>query len=311
MKIRKAIIPAAGWGTRLLPATKSLPKEMLTIVDRPSIHYVVEEAVRAGIEQVIIITGRNKDAIADYFDRSPDLERHLAEAGKADVLQSVLEPARMARICYVRQQQPRGLGDAILAAAPVVGDEPFAVLLPDELLPGHPPCLARLLAYAEEDAAALVAVQEVPLREVSRYGIIKPVGNLTLGARVIDLMEKPSVEQAPSRWAVIGRYVLPPDVFPLLAGLPTGADGEVQLTDALRALCRRADIYAVRWDGERYDVGTPAGLVRATVSFALARSDLAAGLSPFVQDLAARLRVRSTNNGQACPVRPAAFGPHR
>ncbi|MFO7171676.1 MAG: UTP--glucose-1-phosphate uridylyltransferase [Bacillota bacterium] len=327
--IRKAVIPAAGWGTRFLPATKVQPKELVTVVDRPAIHYVVEEAVRAGIEEIIIVTGRNKRAIEDYFDRAPELEQLLLAKGKAELLAAVQELTERAEFYFPRQREPRGLGDAVYAARRLVGDEPFAVLLPDELIPGRPSCLEEMIR--QYTGGAMVAVQEVPLEEVHRYGVVKPAagaagpavagtgtpgapgakggaGSVSGGAGaggvipVADLVEKPGVEEAPSNLAIIGRYLLPPQIFDILAELPPGRGGEVQLTDALRVLAARGKVEAFLYQGERYDVGSPLGFLEANVALALRRPELA---PTFLQFLTRELQ-RAEAGGQVPAVEAEA-----
>jgi UTP--glucose-1-phosphate uridylyltransferase len=273
--VQKAIIPAAGWGTRFLPATKAQPKEMLPIVDKPAIQFIVEEAVNAGIEDILIITGKNKRAIEDHFDRSLELENLLREKDKEDLLALVEKVAELADIHYIRQKEQLGLGHAVYCARKFIGQEPFAVLLGDDIIVNHPSCLEQMLEVYNEVKSAVIAVQEVPRDEVNRYGVIEP---LEINGRLIevkDLVEKPRPEEAPSNLAVIGRYILVPEIFPLLAGVKPGAGGEIQLTDALRLLAQQQRVYAYRFQGKRYDIGDKLGFLQATVEFALARPDLA------------------------------------
>jgi len=281
--IQKAIIPAAGWGTRFLPATKAQPKEMLPIVDKPAIQFIVEEAVNAGVEDILIITGKNKRAIEDHFDRSLELESLLREKDKEDLLTLVEGVAELADIHYIRQKEQLGLGHAVYCARKFIGQEPFAVLLGDDIIVNHPSCLEQMLAVYNEVQAPVIAVQEVPRQEVNRYGVIEP---LEINGRLIevkDLVEKPRPDEAPSNLAVIGRYILVPEIFPLLADVQPGAGGEIQLTDALRLLARQQRFYAYHFQGKRYDIGDKLGFLQATVEFALARPDLAA---PFREYLA-------------------------
>ncbi|CEP68065.1 Nucleotide-diphospho-sugar transferases [Moorella glycerini] len=283
LTVKKAIIPAAGWGTRFLPATKAQPKEMLPIVDKPAIQFIVEEAVNAGVEDILIITGKNKRAIEDHFDRSLELESLLREKDKEDLLALVEGVAELADIHYIRQKEQLGLGHAVYCARKFIGQEPFAVLLGDDIIVNTPSCLEQMLEVYNEVKAAVIAVQEVPREEVNRYGVIEP---LEINGRLIevkDLVEKPRPEEAPSNLAVIGRYILVPEIFPLLAEVKPGAGGEIQLTDALRLLAREERVYAYRFQGKRYDIGDKLGFLQATVEFALARPDLA---GPFREYLA-------------------------
>ncbi|WP_461568718.1 UTP--glucose-1-phosphate uridylyltransferase GalU [Thermincola ferriacetica] len=273
-KIRKAVIPAGGWGTRCLPASKAIPKEMLPIVDKPAIHYVVEEAVAAGITDILIITGRNKDCIADYFDRNLELETFLEIKGKNELLQKVRHPADLVNIYYTRQKEQKGLGHAVSLAREFVGREPFAVLLPDDLIDAKVPCLKQMVDMYERRPGTTVAVMEVPREEVKNYGIIKPV-RLTANVFVIrDLVEKPAVNKAPSNLAIVGRYIIEPEVFACLDKVEPGAGGEIQLTDALRMLLEKDELYAYKFFGNRYDVGNIAGFVRANIQLGLNHPEL-------------------------------------
>ncbi|MFZ5591655.1 MAG: UTP--glucose-1-phosphate uridylyltransferase GalU, partial [Bacillota bacterium] len=274
MKIRKAIIPAAGLGVRFLPATKAQPKEMLPIVDKPTIQYIIEEAVNSGIEDILIITGRHKRAIEDHFDKSPDLEAHLSSKSKWDLLDIVRQISEMAEICYVRQKEPLGLGHAVYCARKYVGNEPFAVLLGDDVIASPVPCLRQMLDLYDETGASVIAVQEVAPSDVSKYGILDAVPERSRVYRVRDLVEKPPADQAPSRLAIMGRYVLTPRIFDILAETRPGAGGEIQLTDALRGLVREQPMYGLAYHGKRYDVGDKLGYLQATVEFALQREDL-------------------------------------
>lgn len=276
MKIKKAIIPAAGLGTRFLPATKAQPKEMLPIVDKPTIQYIVEEAVQSGIEDIMIVTGRGKRAIEDHFDKSYELEAVLASKKKTGLLHEVENISNMVDIHYIRQKEAKGLGHAIWCARKFVGDEPFAVLLGDDIVVSEEPCLKQLIYVFERYHSSVIGVQQVEPEDVSQYGVIKPNGNpLEPGVHnVIDLVEKPRQEDSPSNMAIMGRYVLRPEIFNILRDLPPGAGGEIQLTDALRVLNQSQAILGYEFAGRRYDVGNKLGFIQATVDFALDRDDL-------------------------------------
>ena len=285
MRVRKAVFPAAGLGTRFLPATKAQPKEMLPIVDKPLIQYAVEEAVAAGLQSVIIVTGRGKNAIEDHFDRAQELEQALAKQGKQDLLRLVQEISELISVCYVRQKEPLGLGHAILTARDLVGEEPFAVLLGDDVIDAPVPCIRQLLDIFDRYRCPVLAVQEVPRAEVGQYGIIdgRPLGDGLYEIR--DLVEKPPPELAPSTLAVIGRYVLTPGIFPELERTTPGAGGEIQLTDGLRRLLKSQAIYGLAFRGKRYDAGSKLGFLKATVEFALKREDLVADLRAYLGSL--------------------------
>ena len=272
-KVRTAVIPAAGLGTRFLPATKAQPKEMLPIVDKPCIQYIIEEAIDSGIEDILIITGRNKRAIEDHFDRAVELELTLKAQGKYDLLGLVQELSRVT-IHYVRQKEPKGLGHAVLCAKHFVGDEPFAVLLGDDIMDAEVPVLKQLMDVYEDCEGSVLGVQEVPKDRVSSYGVVKPVAVKERLWRADDLVEKPSVEEAPSRLAVLGRYIISPAIFGILEKTEPGRGGEIQLTDALKKLSEREPVYAYEFEGRRYDVGDKQGYLEATVDFALKRPDL-------------------------------------
>jgi UTP--glucose-1-phosphate uridylyltransferase len=273
-KVRKAIIPAAGMGTRFLPATKAQPKEMLPIVDKPAIQYIIEEAVQSGIEEILIITGRNKRAIEDHFDRSVELEMLLKAQGKYDLLNLVEEIADVT-IHYVRQKEAKGLGHAVVCAKQFVGNEPFAVLLGDDIIDASVPCLKQMLSVYEDCPGTILGVQEVPQDKVCSYGIVKPVAVKHNLWQAVDLIEKPSVDEAPSRLAVLGRYIIQPEIFDILENTPPGRGGEIQLTDALRTLAiEKNSVYAYNFEGRRYDVGDKQGYLEATIEFALKRPDL-------------------------------------
>jgi UTP--glucose-1-phosphate uridylyltransferase len=278
MKVRKAVIPVAGMGTRLLPATKVVPKELVPVVSRPSIQWVVEAAVASGITDVVLVTSAGKSAIEDHFDRAPELERALEEKGKADLLAAVRRTRELARLASVRQAAPLGLGHAIACARSVVGDEPFAVILPDELVLGEPPALAQCLETAAETGASTIGIVEVPLEDVPRYGIVDAREHGERTRRVLDLVEKPSMDEAPSRLAITGPYVLSPDIFTELERLRPGAGGELQLTDALRGLAARTEMYGRLIEGERLDVGQPLGFVQANVAMGLVDPDVGPAL---------------------------------
>jgi UTP--glucose-1-phosphate uridylyltransferase len=275
MKVRKAIIPAAGLGTRFLPATKAQPKEMLPIVDKPTIQYIIEEAVASGIEDIIIVSGRGKRAIEDHFDKSYELEETLAKKGKHEMLREVQEIANLANIHYIRQKEPKGLGHAIYCASRFIGNEPFAVLLGDDIVKSDIPCTKQLIDVYEKYGQAVVGVQMVDQKDVSKYGIVAPKDEKEEGVISVEtLVEKPPVHEAPSRYAIMGRYVLTPDIFNILEDLPAGAGGEIQLTDAIKILNEKHPILAYNFKGIRYDVGDKFGFIKATIDFALEREDL-------------------------------------
>ena len=274
MKLKKAVIPVAGLGTRFLPATKTVPKELLPIVDIPSIQYVVQEAVDAGIEEIIFVTGRGKDGIEDHFDEAPELEQVLADRGHDELVKMLRRIAEMTEVVSVRQKKPLGLGHAVLCARDLVGDEPFAVMLADDLIDSATPCIRQLLDIFQTSNESVVALMEVPPTEVHHYGVIK--GKLVKERlyEIEAMVEKPPANEAPSRMAIIGRYVLRPEIFPILQNLPSGKGGEIQLTDGLAQLVRERKIYGCEFAGDRYDIGDKFGFVRATVAYALKRPDL-------------------------------------
>ena len=272
-KVRTAVIPAAGLGTRFLPATKAQPKEMLPIVDKPCIQYIIEEAIDSGIEDILIITGRNKRAIEDHFDRAVELELTLKAQGKYDLLGLVQELSRVT-IHYVRQKEPKGLGHAVLCAKHFVGDEPFAVLLGDDIMDAEVPVLKQLMDVYEDCGGSVLGVQEVPREKVSSYGVVKPVPVKDHLWRAEDLVEKPSLAEAPSRLAVLGRYIITPEIFAILEKTEPGRGGEIQLTDALKKLAEREPVFAYEFEGRRYDSGDKQGFLEATVDFALKRPEL-------------------------------------
>ncbi|MBM4761467.1 UTP--glucose-1-phosphate uridylyltransferase GalU [Bacillus sp. B15-48] len=274
-KVRKAIIPAAGLGTRFLPVTKAMPKEMLPIVDKPTIQYIVEEAVAAGIEDIIIVTGKGKRAIEDHFDFAPELERNLAEKGKDDLLARVRYASDLADIHYIRQKEPKGLGHAVWCARNFIGDEPFAVLLGDDIVQSETPCLKQLIDQYEETHASVIGVQTVGDNETHRYGIVEP-STVRDGRRyqVENFVEKPAPGTAPSNLAIMGRYILTPEIFMYLDQHETGAGGEIQLTDAINKLNQIQRVFAYDFEGTRYDVGEKFGFVKTTVEFALQNEEI-------------------------------------
>ena len=291
-KIRKAIIPAAGLGTRFLPATKAQPKEMLPIVDKPAIQYIVEEAIESGIEDIIIVTGRNKRAIEDHFDKSVELEMMLEEKGSTQLLEIVQSVSNLADVHYIRQKQPLGLGHAILCARKFIGDEPFAVLLGDDILQSSPPGLKQMIDIYEQSETSVIAVQEVPWEDVSKYGIVSPASSLDKYQLIEDLVEKPDRDQAPSNLAVIGRYIIMPEIFGILERQEPGRGGEIQLTDALRVLNRQQQMAAYLMQAKRYDVGDKMGYIEATIELALQRPDLQDQVKDYLLSLIHQLELK-------------------
>ncbi|MBQ6460609.1 MAG: UTP--glucose-1-phosphate uridylyltransferase GalU [Exiguobacterium sp.] len=273
-RVRKAIIPAAGLGTRFLPATKAMPKEMLPIVNKPTIQFIVEEAVASGIEDIIIVTGKNKRAIEDHFDRALELEQNLESKGKTRLLESVRHSSNLANIHYIRQQEPKGLGHAIWCARKFIGDEPFAVLLGDDIIESDVPATKQLIDQYEAHDRSIIGVQRVPYEMTNRYGIIDPLAVEGKLIPVQTFVEKPPIDEAPSNFAILGRYILKPDVFEALAGQEAGAGGEIQLTDAIARLNEAQTVFAYEFDGRRYDVGEPIGFVETTICHALSDPDL-------------------------------------
>jgi len=282
--VRKAVIPAAGLGTRFLPATKASPKEMLPLVDKPLIQYAVEEAVASGIEDIIVITGRGKRAIEDHFDRSVELEENLKGSGKAQLLSQIRHISNLANFCYVRQSEALGLGHAVLCAQRLIGDEPFAVILGDEVIDAPVPGLAQLIHTFKKRKGAVLGVQEVPRDEVHRYGIVAPRSMSDGLHKVDDLVEKPAPADAPSNLAVIGRYVLPPEIFSILRKTRPGKNGEIQLTDALKELAKHSSMYALEIQGQRYDAGDKLGFLIATVEYALKNPSLGAEFGDYLRN---------------------------
>lgn len=287
-RIRKAVIPAAGLGTRFLPATKAQPKEMLPIVDKPTIQFIVEEAVNSGIEDIVIVTGRNKRAIEDHFDRSVELETFLKNGGKIELLDMVEDIARLVDIYYVRQKEALGLGHAIYCARKFIGDEPFAVLLGDDVIHSEVPCLRQMMNHYERYGASIVGVQQVPLEETSKYGIVDGTEISDRLYRASDLVEKPQPEEAPeSRLAIMGRYILNPEIFDILEQVEPGKGGEIQLTDGIQELLKYQEVLAYNFEGRRYDVGDKLGFLQATIEFALRREDLSEELMAYLKNLVA------------------------
>ena len=287
MKIKKAIIPAAGLGTRFLPATKAQPKEMLPIVDKPTIQYIVEEAVKSGIEDIIIVSGRGKRAIEDHFDKSYELEDQLIKKDKMKMLEEIQDISNLADIHYIRQKEAKGLGHAIATAKKFIGNEPFAVLLGDDIVKTEgTPALKQLTEAFEKYRGSVVGVQQVPESEVSKYGVVAPQGSTSEPnlMQVSDLVEKPKKEEAPSNYAIMGRYVLTPEIFDILETLPPGAGGEIQLTDAIKELNKKQAVYACEFSGDRYDVGDKFGFIKATIEFALDRPDLKGQLEDYLNN---------------------------
>jgi UTP--glucose-1-phosphate uridylyltransferase len=289
MRVRKAVFPAAGWGTRFLPATKAQPKEMLPLVDKPIIQYAVEEAVAAGIEQVIIVTSSQKRAIEDHFDLSFELERLLEEKGEIEKLRQVRAISDLVQIAYVRQKEQLGLGHAVLMAKDLIGHEPFAVLLPDDVVIGERPAIGQLIHAYQQTHGSVMAVAEVPAEEVSRYGIVGTTPPADASDprlhQVTKVVEKPAVGTAPSNLAIIGRYVLTPKIFDKLEQTQRGAGGEIQLTDAIEALMAEQSVFAYEFEGTRYDAGTTMGWLKATIELALARPELATELRAHLRSL--------------------------
>ncbi len=283
-RVRKAVIPAAGLGTRFLPATKAIPKEMLPIVDVPTIQLVIEEAVAAGIEEIIVVNGRGKGAIEDHFDHAYELEDTMRRRGKAELADAMARIAGMVRLVSVRQKQPNGLGHAVLVAREVVGDEPFAVLLGDDLYDAARPAVGQLIEISEREGLGVVAVMEVPEGQEHLYGIVAGTRDGAL-VRVTDMIEKPAPGTAPSRLAIVGRYVLPASIWPILAETKPGKGGEIQLTDALLALARKEGLVAATVDGVRHDAGDKLGYLRANLAYALKRPELADGVRALCRDV--------------------------
>ena len=286
-KVRKAVFPAAGLGTRFLPATKAQPKEMLPLIDKPIIQYGVEEALLSGCDQIIMVTGRGKSAIEDHFDTSYELEKMLEERGKADLLKIVQQISDMIHIAYVRQKEALGLGHAVMMAAELIGDEPFAVILPDDVIDAPIPCLKQMIEIYNETGCSVLATQVVDGPAISAYGVLdaKPVAGSDRLFEVRDLFEKPKFEDAPSNLAIIGRYILTPTIFEMLGSITPGSGGELQLTDGLRALLKKEKIYGFTFEGKRHDAGDKLGFLKATVEFALKRADLGGDFRAYLKTL--------------------------
>ncbi|KGJ50173.1 UTP--glucose-1-phosphate uridylyltransferase [Clostridium sp. NCR] len=284
-RVRKAIIPAAGLGTRFLPATKSQPKEMLPIVDKPTLQYIIEEAVNSGIEEILVVTGRNKKSIEDHFDRSVELELELEQKGKTAMLEMVKEISNMVDIHFIRQKEPKGLGHAIHCAKSFVGDEPFAVLLGDDIVDNEVPCLSQLINTYNEYNTSILGVQEVEKENTDKYGILDVKNIEDRVYKVNDMVEKPKVEDAPSNIAILGRYIITPAIFEILGNQKPGKGGEIQLTDALKTLGKNEAIYAYNFEGRRYDVGDKLGFLEATIDFALKRDNLKDELMDYMKNI--------------------------
>ncbi len=284
MKVRKAVIPAAGLGTRFLPATKAQPKEMLPIVDKPTIQYIVEEAIASGIEDILIVTGRGKRAIEDHFDKSYELEDMLKRKGEEELLALVQSISNLANVNYVRQKEPRGLGHAIYCARSFIGNEPFAVLLGDDIVDSEVPCLKQMIEVYEKYDTTVLGVQRVAQEDVSKYGIIKCTELDHRIYQVEDMVEKPDHDKAPSNVAILGRYIISPDIFTYLESVTPGKGGEIQLTDALRMLLSSGSMIAYDFIGKRYDVGNKLGFLQATVEFALKRDDIRDDFSAYLRE---------------------------
>ncbi|WP_078555851.1 UTP--glucose-1-phosphate uridylyltransferase GalU [Bacillus alkalicellulosilyticus] len=286
MQVKKAIIPAAGLGTRFLPATKAQPKEMLPIVDKPTIQYIIEEAIASGIEDIIVVTGRGKRAIEDHFDKSYELEETLEKKNKTKLLEEVQAISSMTNIHYIRQKEANGLGHAIWCARKFIGNEPFAVLLGDDIVQADKPCLKQLIDVYDRYHSSVIGVQEVAPEDVSKYGVIGPRGS-NIEENVIQaetFVEKPSIEEAPSNYAIMGRYVLRPEIFDILENLPPGAGNEIQLTDAIKVLNESQAVLGYNFDGKRYDVGDKLGFIKATMDFALQRDDLSDDVAQYIKE---------------------------
>ncbi|RKP53185.1 UTP--glucose-1-phosphate uridylyltransferase [Cohnella endophytica] len=290
-KVRKAIIPAAGLGTRFLPATKAMPKEMLPIVDKPTIQYIVEEAVESGIEDIIIVTGKGKRAIEDHFDSAFELEQTLLERKKLELLEEVQRSSKIIDIHYIRQKEPKGLGHAVWCARKFIGDEPFAVLLGDDIVRAETPCLLQLIEKFQFMQSSIVAVQPVPDEEVSRYGIVNPIEQYGRLYKTREFIEKPAKEQAPSNLAIMGRYILTPQIFDFLENAEKGASGEIQLTDAIQKLAEVEDVYAYQFEGTRYDVGDKLGFILTSLDFALMNKELRIPLLNALDNIAKNNRI--------------------
>jgi UTP--glucose-1-phosphate uridylyltransferase len=289
-RVRKAIIPAAGLGTRFLPATKAMPKEMLPIVDKPTIQYIVEEAIASGIEDIIIVTGKGKRAIEDHFDNAFELEQNLIQKGKYDLLEKVKEPSKV-DIHYIRQKEPKGLGHAVWCARNFIGDEPFAVLLGDDIVQAETPCLKQLIDQYEQTLSSVIGVKRVPDNETHRYGIIDPIEQHGRRYQVRQFVEKPAPGTAPSNLAIMGRYILTPEIFLFLEKQEAGAGGEIQLTDAIQKLNEIQRVFAYEFEGKRYDVGEKLGFIQTMIEFALQHDELREDLIQFMEKILNDVKV--------------------
>ena len=288
MQIKKAVIPAAGLGTRFLPVTKSMPKEMLPIIDTPAIHYVVKEAVDTGIDDIIIITGRGKRAVEDYFDESPEMEMHLAEQKKDDLLKAIHEISCMADVHYIRQKEPKGLPDAILAAEKHIGDEPFAVLLGDDIIVSETPCTKQLVDVYTKHHCSLLAIQDVPREKIHRYGAVQTTKHPPFEKDVYQvehIVEKPNSNDAPSTLASIGRYVFTPEIFDAMRRTKPGVNNELQIADSINLLCESQKVYAYAFKGTRYDIGDKLGYIQAIIDFALKNNEIKADVTTYLKNL--------------------------
>ena len=285
MKIRKAVIVAAGWGTRFLPITRSQPKEMLPLVDKPIIQYSVEEAVASGIEEVVLVTAAGKRAVEDYFDRAFELEDILEQKGEEKLLRETRELSSLIDICYVRQKRQLGLGHAVLTARSAIDDEPFALFLPDDVVDSKVPLLKQLIEVYERHKGSIIAVERINREDTVKYGIIEPREISDRVYQVLNIIEKPQPEEAPSNLGVVGRYILVPEIFDILEVTPPGKNNEIQLTDALQSLLKKQAVYACELEGTRYDAGTPLGWLKATVSLALKRPDIGPELRDYISRL--------------------------
>jgi UTP--glucose-1-phosphate uridylyltransferase len=295
-KVRKAIIPAAGLGTRFLPATKAMPKEMLPIVDKPTIQYIVEEAIAAGIEDIIIVTGKGKRAIEDHFDFAPELEQNLLEKGKMELLDKVNYSSNLADIHYIRQKEPKGLGHAVWCARNFIGDEPFAVLLGDDIVQSETPCLKQLIDQYENTHSSVIGVQTVPESETHRYGIVDPSVKDGRRYQVENFVEKPAQGTAPSNLAIMGRYILTPEIFMFLDQQEKGAGGEIQLTDAIQKLNQIQRVFAYDFEGVRYDVGEKLGFIKTTIEMALQDGELREDLVRFLDETLSGMKTADGSN---------------
>lgn len=290
-KVKKAIIPAAGLGTRFLPATKAMPKEMLPIVDKPTIQYIIEEAIESGIEDIIIVTGKGKRSIEDHFDHAFELEQNLFEKGKLELLEKVQEPSKMVDIHYIRQKEPKGLGHAVWCARKFIGNEPFAVLLGDDIVQGDTPCLKQLINQFDQVQSSVIGVQRVPVNETHRYGIVDPLEANGRLHKVNSFVEKPAQGTAPSNIAIMGRYILTPEIFDFLENQELGSGGEIQLTDAIQRLNQLNGVYAYDFEGIRYDVGEKFGFIKTTIEMALEREDLRDELLHYLNEKLESIKV--------------------